>query len=81
MSEEKATQQAVNEELDRMFAVSIALEEAEGGDSLFFKQDFEQFAEQHERDYQAQVSKIIFYKVVHSCCFSCVVVSMFREAS
>ena len=30
---------------------------------------FEQFAEQHERDYQAQVSKIIFYKVVHSCCF------------
>ncbi len=46
MSEEKATQQAVNEELDRMFAMSIALEEAEGGDSLFFKQDFEQFAEQ-----------------------------------
>lgn len=36
----------MNEELDRMFAMSIALEEAEGGDSLFFRQDFDQFAKQ-----------------------------------
>lgn len=46
MSEKKAPPQAMNEELDRMFAMSIALEEAEGGDSLFFRQDFDQFAKQ-----------------------------------
>ena len=34
-SERKPPPPAVSEEMDRMFAMSIALEEAEGGDSLY----------------------------------------------